>query len=144
MPPGLRQLWWWVRFAALALHRNLATAMHTQRSHTHKHYTTDRTHTIQTHTEPLDDARAVQAALFEAMLAAPWGPGDGLPDDVTPGSEYAELVATPPGEAVQRCMGGVEPIDDVSRIETGVWVTLVCLVLFVSLFGAACGNVWKT
>lgn len=70
--------------------------------------------------EACDGALAVSAALFDAMLDVPWGPS-GLPEGVDEGGEYGRLAATPRGEAVQRCMGGVEAVDDViGRGEFGV------------------------
>lgn len=63
-----------------------------------------------------DAARASQAALFAAMLEVPWTDEEGIPDIMDPDGEYARLVAMPRGSAMQRCMGGVEPIDD------GEWI----------------------
>jgi hypothetical protein len=68
---------------------------------------------------PLDEVRASQAALFEAMVEVPWVEGAGIPASTDPDGQYARLVATPPGEAVQRCMGGVEPVDDVIARDLG-------------------------
>ncbi|GBF95156.1 hypothetical protein Rsub_07740 [Raphidocelis subcapitata] len=67
----------------------------------------------------LDAARALQVELFDAMLAAPWDPETSLPSDPEPGGEYASLVAAPAADAVQRCMGGVEPVADVIGRDLG-------------------------
>jgi hypothetical protein len=53
------------------------------------------------------EAAAGGNAVVGAEAAAPGG-GGGLTS-----SGYRALLATPPGEAVQRCMGGVEPVADV-------------------------------
>lgn len=45
------------------------------------------------------------------------GKGKGSADPT--GGAYAALASTPPGGAVQRCMGGVEPVDDVIARDLG-------------------------
>ncbi|KAI8462415.1 MAG: rab-GTPase-TBC domain-containing protein [Monoraphidium minutum] len=68
---------------------------------------------------PLDPAAASQAALFEAMLAVPWAPGAGIPDAASPSPRYGRLISAPPGGLLQRCMGGVEAVDDVIARDLG-------------------------
>lgn len=97
---------------------NLPSPITVTRLLPHTHPTTQRPSTLPphpAHAAPLDPARASQAALFEAMLEVPWVQGRGIPNRVQEGGEYARLVATAPGSAMQRCMGGVEPIDDVRK-----------------------------
>ena len=50
------------------------------------------------------------------MLLVPEPP---LTKPTHPHFRYARLAATPPGECVQRCMGGVEPVDDVIARDLG-------------------------
>jgi len=64
------------------------------------------------------------AALFEALHAVPWIEGDadgggGLPDAIDQLGEYSRLIATPRGVAMQRCLGGVEPVDHVIERDLG-------------------------
>lgn len=64
-----------------------------------------------------DASRALQSALFEAMLLVPVNEAGAVvpPPGPAPGGEYVRLLAAPPGEALQRCMGGAEPVEAVSR-----------------------------
>jgi hypothetical protein len=93
----------------------------------------------------VEEVGADLAELFAALMAVPWRPpgsaassddaasdaasadgdaslpggGDGGGADGSSDDEYARLVRTPRGEAVQRCMGGVEPVDDVISRDLG-------------------------